>query len=191
MKGVVINFEGRKTEHIHYVGLSRVQNLNSAFILNLNEKKICVSGDVQEEMVRLRKKCTTKLSIPNVELLGKSKGITICFQNCRSLQKHIEDIRKDSYITQADILGFCEIRLFKNKHLYEIDMYNSLFVYQECTHGMAVYSKCNVTSFSGHCEAGVELILMQLQNINIIFIYFPHKTATLKVCKEVFQKLEN
>lgn len=47
LKGVVINFEGRKTEHIHYVGLSRVHNLNSAFILNLNEKKICVSGDVQ------------------------------------------------------------------------------------------------------------------------------------------------
>lgn len=39
LKGVVINFEGRKTEHIHYVGLSRVQNLNSAYILNLNEKK--------------------------------------------------------------------------------------------------------------------------------------------------------
>lgn len=159
LKGVVINFEGRKTEHIHYVGLSRVQNLNSAFILNLNEKKICVSGDVQEEMVRLRENCTTKLSI--------------CFQNCRSLQKHIEDIRKERYITQADILGFCETRLFKNKHLYEIDMYNSFFVNQECTHGMAVYSKSNVTSFSGHCVAGVELILIQVQNINIIFIYFP------------------
>lgn len=70
-------------------------------------------------------------------------------------------------------------------------MYNSLFVNQECTHGMAVYSKCNVTRFSGHCVAGVELNLMQVQNIYIIFIYFPPKTATLKVCKEVFQKLEN
>lgn len=155
------------------------------------KKKICVSGDVQKEMVRLRENCTTKLSIPNVDLLGKSKGITICFQNCRSLQKHIEDIRKDRYITQADIVGFCETRLFKNKHLYEIDMYNSFFVNQECTHGMAVYSKSNVTSFSGYCLAGVELILIQVQNINIIFIYFPPKTATLKVCKEVFQTLEN
>lgn len=191
LKGVVINFEGRKTEHIHYVGLSRVQNLNSAYILNLNEKKICVSRDVQEEMMRLRTKCRTKLSIPNVEHLGKLRTITICFQNCRSLRKHIDDIRKDIYITQADILGFCETRVFQNKHLYEIDMYRSYFVNEECSHGMAVYSKCNVSSQSGHCVVGVEFDLMKVQNINIIFIYFPPKTATIKVCRELFQQLKN
>lgn len=64
-------------------------------------------------MYSLRENCTTKLSIPNVELLGKSKGITICFQNCRSLQKHIEDIRKDRYITQADILGIVKQQYLK------------------------------------------------------------------------------
>lgn len=116
LKGVVINFEGRKTEHIHYIGLSRVQNLNSAYILNLNEKKICVSSEVQEEMVRLRQKCRTKLSIPNVEQLSISRSITICFQNCRSLQKHIEDIRKDRCITKADILGLCETRVLQNNY---------------------------------------------------------------------------
>ena len=81
-------------------------------------KKICVSSAVQEEMVRLRQKCGTKLSIPNVEQLGISRSITICFQNCRSIQKHIEDIRKDRYITKADILGLCETRVLQNKHLY-------------------------------------------------------------------------
>lgn len=189
LKGVVINFEGRKTEHIHYVGLSRVQNLNSAYILNLNEKKICVSSEVQEEMVRLRQKCGTKLSIPNVEQLGISRSITICFQNCRSLQKHIEDIRKDGYITKADIMGLCETRVLQNKHLYNLDMYNSFFVSEKCPHGMAVYSKCNVASLSGHCIAGVDVILMQVQHINIIFIYFPPKSATLKLCKELFQEI--
>lgn len=63
----------------------------------MKKKKICVSSAVQEEMIRLRQKCRTKLSIPNVEQLGISRSITICFQNCRSLQKHIEDIRKDIY----------------------------------------------------------------------------------------------
>lgn len=106
-------------------------------------------------MVRLRQNFTTKLSIPNEEFLGKSNSITICFQNCRSLRKHIDDIRKDRFITQTDILEFCETRVFQNKHLYEIDMYISLFVNQECTHGIAVYSKCNVASFSGHCVEGL------------------------------------
>lgn len=142
-------------------------------------------------MMRLRTKCRTKLSIPNVEHLGKLRTITICFQNCRSLRKHIDDMRKDIYITQADILGFCETRVFQNKHLYEIDMYRSYFVNEECSHGMAVYSKCNVSSQSGHCVVGVEFVLMKVQNINIIFIYFPPKTATIKVCRELFQQLKN
>lgn len=142
----------------------------------------CVSSEVQEEVVRLRQKCGTKLSIPNVEQLG---SITICFQNCRSLQKHIEDIRKDRYITKADILGLCETRVLQNKQLYNLDMYNSFFVSEKCPNGMAVYSKCNVASLSGHCIAGVELTLMQVQHINIIFIYFPPKSASLKVCKDL------
>lgn len=140
-------------------------------------------------MVRLRQKCRTKLSMPNVEQLGISRSITICFQNCRSLQKHIEDIRKDRCITKADILGLCETRVLQNKQLYKLDLYNSFFVSEKCPHGMAVYSKCNVASLSSHCVAGVELILMQVQHINIIFIYFPPKSATLKVCKELFQEI--
>lgn len=78
-------------------------------------------------------------------------------QNCRSLQKHIEDIRKDKYITKADILGLCETRVLQNKQLYNLDMYNFFFVSDKCSHGMAVYSKCNAASLSGHCIAGVEL----------------------------------
>lgn len=137
--------KAEKTEHIHNVGLSRVQNLNSAYILNLNGKKICVSSAVQEEMIRLRQKCRTKLSIPNVEQLGISRSITICFQNCRSLQKHIEDIRKDRYITKADTLGLCETQVLQNKKLYNLDMYNSFFVSKKCPRDMAVYIKCNVS----------------------------------------------
>lgn len=87
-------------------------------------------------MVRLRKKCGTKLCTPNVEQLGISRSITICFQNCKSLLKHIEDVRKDRYITKADILGLCETRVLQNKQLYNLDMYNSfLFFFEKCPHG--------------------------------------------------------
>lgn len=96
-------------------------------------------------MIRLRQKCRTKLSIPNVERLGISRSITICFQNCRSIQKHIEDIRKDRYIIKADIFGLCETRVLQNKQLYNSDMYNSFFVSKKCPRNMAVYSKCIVS----------------------------------------------
>lgn len=131
-------------------------------------------------MVRLRQKCGTKLSIPNVEQLG---SITICFQNCRSLQKHIEDIRKDR--SPRLIYWDCVKHEFYKTNSYNLDMYNSFFVSEKCPNGMAVYSKCNVASLSGHCIAGVELTLMQVQHINIIFMYFPSKSATLKVCKDL------
>jgi hypothetical protein len=46
LHGAVVHFGKRKNDHIHYVGLSRVKNLNSLFIIELNEKKISVSEAV-------------------------------------------------------------------------------------------------------------------------------------------------
>ena len=41
---------------MHYVALSRVRNSSTLHICNLNEKKICVSDKVKQEMSRLREK---------------------------------------------------------------------------------------------------------------------------------------
>lgn len=138
-RGAVLDFGNRKIEHIHYVGLSRVQNLESANVLNLNENKICVSDAVKEEMVRLRTDCQIELSIPNVELFGTAtNSVTICFHNCRSLKKHIDDIRKDCFLMKADVIGFCETRVTDQEHLYEIDGYESFHAQSDAFHGMVL-----------------------------------------------------
>lgn len=54
LQGVVIDFGNRKNDHMHYVGLSRVRNLKSLHIQNLNQGKISVSNSVKTEMARLR-----------------------------------------------------------------------------------------------------------------------------------------
>ena len=53
---VVVDLPSSSREHMHYVALSRVTNSSKLHILNLNEKKICISERVKEEMARLREK---------------------------------------------------------------------------------------------------------------------------------------
>lgn len=67
-------------------------------------------------------------------------------------------------------------------------MYNSFFVSEKCPHGMAVYSKCNVASLSGHCVAGVELILMQVQHIISFLFTFPPNLLLSKFAKSFSKK---
>jgi len=48
--GAIVHFGFRRNEHIHYVGLSRVRNLNALHILELNEGKMSVPKSVLNEM---------------------------------------------------------------------------------------------------------------------------------------------
>ena len=75
-----------KNYHIHCVGLSRVKNLNSLFIIELNEKKISVSEAVKQEMNRLRADTLLPLQLPSLSDFGNAESVTVVFHNCRSLQ---------------------------------------------------------------------------------------------------------
>lgn len=50
LHNAVIHCGTRKMDHIHYVALSRITNMDKLHILYLNEKKISVSIAVLEEM---------------------------------------------------------------------------------------------------------------------------------------------
>ena len=52
---------------MHYVGLSRVRNIDKLHILNLSEGKIKVNPKVKEEMVRLRSKCKLVPCVPDLK----------------------------------------------------------------------------------------------------------------------------
>ena len=52
----VLDFPSAKREHMHYVALSWLRSTSGLHILNMNENKIAVSKNVQEEMTRIKKK---------------------------------------------------------------------------------------------------------------------------------------
>ena len=95
---------------MHYVGLTRVTNISSVHIAELNEQNISVSCAVQVEMNRLRTECQVELSIPILHNFSQSV-LTIVYHNCRSLHLHIDDIRADENLTSGDVLALSETRL--------------------------------------------------------------------------------
>jgi len=147
---IVVNFKtNRAIPHLHYVGLSRVTNIEGLHIADLYEEKITVSADVKKEMERLRTHAKLELSICplyNVEEIL----LKFCYLNARSLHRHIEDVRKDFNYSSADVLIFSETRFSQSDH-------NSFYALQGCTlfrndatmlsgnvrpfGGMAVYSR--------------------------------------------------
>jgi len=95
---------------MHYVGLSRVRNSSALHILNWNEIKIKVSEKVKSEMSRLR----TQVSLVPLAVLRTDNSLqikTILFQNVRSLHLHIDDVRSDYSIQEADVNIFVETKL--------------------------------------------------------------------------------
>ena len=88
--------------------LSRVTNINSLYLVNLNEEKIDVYSSTKQEMQRLRSErqlslcCTPSSIIPS--------ALKVVFLNVRSLHKHHPDICNNLYLG-ADIIGIAETRL--------------------------------------------------------------------------------
>jgi hypothetical protein len=55
---------------MHYVGLSRVMNIDSLHILNLNEKKIKVSSKVAQELL--------KTCLPSFDSISNTATVSKC-----------------------------------------------------------------------------------------------------------------
>ena len=81
----------RKEPHIHYVALSRMRNLNTLHILNLNEDALAVDESVHIKMERLRRDACIDLCY--VEKKTESSKFKVVFHNARSLHKHFCDMK--------------------------------------------------------------------------------------------------
>ena len=144
VENIVIDLSGRAFSHIHYVALSRVKSLEGLYIDNLNEKQIKVDDKVVAEMSRLRS------SQLNMSPLFRGK-FTIMYINCRSLHKHINDLKSISTLKDLDIVVCSETRLqAEDDNEYKINDFNChRFDERNNTetrpyHGMCVYHKSDV-----------------------------------------------
>lgn len=193
MNSAVLHFGSRKNDHIHYVGLSRIKNLSNLFIKELNSKKISICSDVREEMNRMTTTSPLQLRLPDLSKLNNNCAL-VCFHNCRSLRKHIDDLRTDIYLKHVDILALCETRVFESDLDLNIEGL-SLFCadQQQSKHGMALYYKPNIVQnqLIATSISGIELLITILDVANICFIYCPPKSATNQNFANVMQYLQS
>ena len=109
MAEAVVHLGQRKIDHMHYVALSRVRNLRSIQIKELNVGKISLSQAVVHEMKRLRENALVDLCIP--KLNDENRHLPVVFLNCRSLSKHVEDLKHDFNLMSSSVVGLVETRL--------------------------------------------------------------------------------
>ena len=200
LENAVIGLGCRKLEHMYYVALSRVQNLSSVYLLDFNENCIKISSSVVEEMERLRTSAQVIISIPI--LYHIPENVTkIVFHNCRSLKKHIADIKRERSLLSADILAFAETCLKPRDTSIDFELISfdlsrndDMCCSERPYHGTAVYSRIFPNSFKGDNIFNVELtcgyFLHENLQINICFVYCPPKIASLSLFKKFFAHLD-
>lgn len=182
LKAAVLHFGNRKIDHIHYVGLSRVTSLTQVHITELNIDKVSVSADVEIEMERLRK---DKVLTCSPDFRSFPSGVVkVCFQNCRSMQKHFEDIICDETLKSADIVAFAEARVFgKLDGHYMIEGFQVIAGSRaETSHGLVVYYKDSQAVVPLCCKSlfGIEYCLIRLNNeVVVCFVYCPPHAVSL------------
>lgn len=201
LETAVIGLGNKKLEHLYYVALSRVQKLASVYLLNFEEKSIKVSELVIEEMNRLRTSAKISISIPLLYYLPQNVT-TIIYQNCRSLKRHISDIKKERSLLTANILAFAETCLNSNDNSsdYELDGFalfrnDDICCQERPYHGTIVYSKVSPNAFNVDNILNIELtcgyIFHENSKINVCFVYCPPKIASFSLFKEMFAYLHN
>lgn len=182
IQAAVLHFGRRKIDHIHYVGLSRVTSLSGINIMELNSNKISVSPDVEAEMERLRTTRKVTDLMPDFSDYDTSV-VKMIFQNCRSLRKHIFDIKKEHFLLQADVIGFAETRV--SGPLSVICDIENFQVFSstsdECSHGLAVYVREGIACDGFICftQSGIECALISLGEHIVGFVYCPPRSSTI------------
>ncbi|XP_033725386.1 uncharacterized protein LOC117315346 [Pecten maximus] len=101
----------RKIPHIHYVALSRVRSLQNLHIIDFNEDSLTKDKEVDAEMQRLSENGLQLCFNPLYHTYMQGQFL---FNNARSLNKHILDIRSEPNVFAADVVGIAESRLHIN-----------------------------------------------------------------------------
>ena len=192
----------RRQAHVHYVALSRVQNLQGLHVLDLCDQKICVSSAVQKEMDRLTtrpfRSCIPKMELPNNQ---HSPVVKVLYLNIRSLHAHYLDLKHDQRCLQADIIAIAETRLTQadTDTLYELDGYNLYhFDYESGAalqhrpyYGLAIYSKYPLTHMNRlTIQKDIQVFSCTFNSgnlaVQLAFLYVPPKYHSLANQKIIF-----
>ena len=183
-KYMLVDFQGRTQPHIHYVAMSRADDLQHLHLRNFDPKKITVSRDVAVEMNRLRVDNTQ----PSSE--DPAHCFKICYLNAQSLHRHLNDVNQDPRLAAAGLLFCSETRFQKEDQQNEVNLMNfshSIRHDEPKTtgirpfHGMACFSKTHVP-VDVHREGGIEMMVASItfshgELVHVMAVYIPPRTS--------------
>jgi exonuclease III len=134
-------------------------------------------------MDRLRSERIVEDTPPSLDTFPTST-ITVCFHNCRSLQRHIDDFKHESNLLSSDIIGLAETRVWgANAGQFEVDGFQLISATaDQSAHGLAIYCRCNVNIdqlFLGTVHH-IEYCLIGISKKLVLgFVYCPPNKATI------------
>ena len=172
---LVVDVDSAHQPGMVYVMLSRCCSLEQLNILDkMDPEKIRVSEDVEAEAKRMK-----KVSINNNPcnwMNPRAAGLKVCALNVKSLRCHIDDVKSDPALLQADVLCLQEIWLHPGEEegeQYYLEGFQGHFACVGPGRGIAVYVKDQAVSFSYQDikEPFIQLGKVSLEDVDIISLY--------------------
>ena len=110
---------------------------NLPFALKPRKKSVC--PEVVDEMMQLCHERPLPFCIPDLpSSINRTESMAFCFQNCRSLQKHFDNIKNEWNMFSSDIMEFVEARMyFPLDKAYDIKGFH-FFVQTKMMHPMVL-----------------------------------------------------
>jgi hypothetical protein len=159
-----------------YVMLSRVQSLDQLHIIkDLEPEKITVDDDVLKEAARMWRVSVNRNPSSWMDR-PKVQGLRVCSLNVRSLRKHIEDVKRDPVLQQADILIVQETWLTEEEEkqeVYKLAGYRGTFASEGNGKGIGLYVREGTLRGSRHIFSlpHMQIVTICLTGLDIISVY--------------------
>ena len=158
-----------------YVMLSRVCSMQQLHIVDkLDPDKIIVSEKVKAEAARM---ATVSLNTNPCEWMNPTEmGLRVCSLNCRSLRKHIGDVKTDPMLLQGEVICLQETWLENGEgeqSRYQLEGYEGHFTSVGPGKGVAVFVKegLNILGVHKFTDHNIQLTKIVLRQMDIIAIY--------------------
>ena len=158
-----------------YVMFSRVCSMQQLHILDkLDPEKISVNDSVRTEAARMAR---VSMNANPCEWMDPAKvGLRVCSLNCRSLRKHIGDVRTDPVLLQGDVICLQETWLEDGEGErgdYQLEGYQAFFASVGPGKGLAVFIKEGLRILEVHklIDANIQLTKISIKGVEIINIY--------------------
>ena len=158
-----------------YVMLSRVCSMQQLHIVDkFDTEKIKVNENVKVEAARMAE--VSMNNNPSQWMNPATLGLRVCSLNCRSLRKHIEDVKTDPFLLQGDVILLQETWLEDGEQRqgrYQLEGYHGYFNSVGPGKGVAVYVKegLQILGIHNFTDSNIQLSKITLGKLDIINIY--------------------